>query len=66
MAAVAAARPVAASVPVPIGQQLQPAQSDLAKLEERVTRLERLLHSTVSLVHTLLEREHQGKASRKG
>jgi putative secretion ATPase (PEP-CTERM system associated) len=66
MAAVAAARPVAASVPVPIGQQLQPAQSDLAKLEERVTRLERLLHSTVSLVHTLLEREHQGKTSRKG
>jgi putative secretion ATPase (PEP-CTERM system associated) len=66
MAAVAVARPVAASVPVPIGQQLQPAQSDLAKLEERVTRLERLLHSTVSLVHTLLEREHQGKTSRKG
>jgi hypothetical protein len=56
----------ATSLPVPIGQQLQPAQSELAKLEERVTRLERLLHSTVSLVHTLLEREHQGKTSRKG
>jgi putative secretion ATPase (PEP-CTERM system associated) len=65
MAAVPSARPAAAGLPVPIGQQLQPAQSELAKLEERVTRLERLLHSTVSLVHTLLEREHQGK-TRKG
>jgi general secretion pathway protein A len=54
-----------ANLPVPIGQ-VRATESDFAKLEERVTRLERLLHSTVSLVHTLIERENQNKSSRKG
>jgi general secretion pathway protein A len=58
----AAPRP-AAGLPVPIGQMR--AESDLATLEERVIRLERLLHSTVSLVHTLIEREQRGESSRK-
>ena len=66
MAAVApAARPAPANLPVPIGQ-MRATETDFAKLEERVTRLERLLHSTVSLVHTLIERENQNKSSRKG
>ena len=54
-----------AGLPVPIGQ-VRVAETDLAKLEERVTRIERLLHSTVSLMHTLIEREQQNKAQRKG
>jgi putative secretion ATPase (PEP-CTERM system associated) len=61
----AAARPAATNLPVPIGQ-IRATESDFAKLDERVTRLERLLHSTVSLVHTLIERENQSKSSRKG
>jgi len=66
MAAVApAARPAPTNLPVPIGQ-MRATETDFAKLEERVTRLERLLHSTVSLVHTLIERENQNKSSRKG
>ena len=66
MAAVApAARPAATNLPVPIGQ-MRATETDFTKLEERVTRLERLLHSTVSLVHTLIERENQNKSSRKG
>ncbi len=60
-----AERPATANLPVPIGQ-VRATESDFAKLEERVTRLERLLHSTVSLVHTLIERENQNKSSRKG
>ena len=60
-----APRAAATSLPVPIGQ-LRATESDLARLEERVTRLERLLHSTVSLVHSLVEREQQPKSSRKG
>jgi putative secretion ATPase (PEP-CTERM system associated) len=65
MAAAAPAPQPTPNLPVPIGQ-LRATETDLAKLEERVTRLERLLHSTVNLVHTLLEREHQSKTSRKG
>jgi general secretion pathway protein A len=66
MAAVApAARPAPTNLPVPIGQ-MRATETDFTKLEERVTRLERLLHSTVSLVHTLIERENQNKSSRKG
>jgi putative secretion ATPase (PEP-CTERM system associated) len=64
-AVVPAERPGTANLPVPIGQ-VRATESDFAKLEERVTRLERLLHSTVSLVHTLIERENQNKSSRKG
>ncbi len=61
----AAERPATTNLPVPIGQ-MRATESDFAKLEERVTRLERLIHSTVSLVHTLIERENQNKSSRKG
>jgi putative secretion ATPase (PEP-CTERM system associated) len=61
----APARPAAANLPVPIGQA-QAAQTSLAKLEDRVTRLERLVHSTVSLLHTLIERENQTRNARKG
>ena len=64
-AVVPAERPGTVNLPVPIGQ-VRATESDFAKLEERVTRLERLLHSTVSLVHTLIERENQNKSSRKG
>jgi putative secretion ATPase (PEP-CTERM system associated) len=42
------------------------ATSDVARLEERITRLERLVHSTVSLLHTLIEREQRNKSSRGG
>jgi len=59
------ARPATANLPVPIGQ-IRATDSDFAKLEERVIRLERLLHSTVSLLHTLIERENQARAARKG
>jgi general secretion pathway protein A len=58
-------RAVATNLPVPIGQ-LRATESEIARLEERMTRLERLLHSTVGLVHTLVEREQQGKNTRKG
>ena len=61
----AGVRGTAANLPVPIGQ-LRSAEPDLAKLEERIMRLERLLHSTVSLLHTLIEREQQGRSSRRG
>lgn len=59
------ARPATANLPVPIGQ-VRATQSDLAKLEDRITRLERLVHSTVSLLHTLIERENQARSARKG
>jgi hypothetical protein len=65
MAAVMPAARTTANLPVPIGQ-MRATETDFTKLEERVTRLERLLHSTVSLVHTLIERENQNKSSRKG
>jgi hypothetical protein len=58
-------RPAATHLPVAVGQ-LTTTHSEFEKLEERVTRLERLLHSTVSLVHTLIERENQAKSARKG
>lgn len=60
-----AARPATANLPVPIGQ-IRATESDFAKLEERMTRLERLLHSTVSLLHTLIERENQSRNARRG
>jgi putative secretion ATPase (PEP-CTERM system associated) len=60
-----AVRPAATNLPVAVGQ-LTTTHSEFEKLEERVTRLERLLHSTVSLVHTLIERENQAKSARKG
>jgi putative secretion ATPase (PEP-CTERM system associated) len=56
-------RSLATNLPVPIGQ-LRSAEGELARLDERITRLERLLHSTVSLVHSLAEREQQNR--RKG
>ena len=56
------ARPTA-GLPVPIGQ-LRAADGDFTKLEERVTRLERLLSTTVSLLHTLIEREQQSRSRR--
>jgi putative secretion ATPase (PEP-CTERM system associated) len=56
----------ATSLPVAVGSApARLSEADLAKLEERVTRLERLLHSTVTLLHTLLAREQESKASRK-
>jgi hypothetical protein len=58
-------RGTTANLPVAIGQ-LRSAESDITKLEERIARLERLLHSTVSLVHTLVERDQQSKSTRKG
>jgi hypothetical protein len=61
------AAPAVANLPVPIGQaQARAAETGLAKLEDRVARLERLLHSAVSLLHTLIERENQNRAARKG
>jgi putative secretion ATPase (PEP-CTERM system associated) len=64
-AAAAAPRPATANLPVPVGQ-LQATGGALARLEDRVMRLERLLHSTVSLLHTLIERENQNRNARKG
>jgi hypothetical protein len=39
---------------------------EIARLEDRITRLERLVHSTVSLLHTLIEREQRNRSSRSG
>jgi putative secretion ATPase (PEP-CTERM system associated) len=58
------ARP-AAGLPVPI-TQTHGTDGQLAKLEDRIARLERLLHSTVSLLHTLIERDQRGRSSRNG
>jgi general secretion pathway protein A len=65
LAAVTRAGKPTAGLPVPTTPS-GTREAELAKLEERVTRLERLLHSTVSLLHTLIEREQQGKSSRRG
>ena len=66
MAAVApAARPATASLPVPIGQ-MRSTESDSAKLEERVTRLERLAALDGEPHAHAVERENQSKNSRKG
>jgi len=61
----AGARAATSNLPVPIGQ-LRATESELARLEDRIGRLERLLHSTVSLVHTLVERDQQNRNTRKG
>jgi hypothetical protein len=56
----------ATSLPVAVGAApARLTEADVAKLEERVTRLERLLQSTVTLVHTLLARDQESKATRK-
>jgi putative secretion ATPase (PEP-CTERM system associated) len=65
LAAIAHGAKPAAQLPVPVTQARDPA-SEIARLEDRVTRLERLLHSTVSLLHTLIEREQRGRSSRNG
>jgi hypothetical protein len=44
----------------------QAGAADIARLEDRVARLERLLQSTVSLLHTLIERDQRGTSQRKG
>jgi general secretion pathway protein A len=46
--------------------QLRANDAEIARLEDRVSRLERLLQSTVSLLHTLIEREQRGKSQRGG
>ncbi|MGH8682534.1 MAG: XrtA/PEP-CTERM system-associated ATPase [Burkholderiales bacterium] len=56
------ARPTA-NLPVPVTQSHSP-EAQIAKLEDRISRLERLLHSTVSLLHTLIERDQRGRSSR--
>ncbi len=65
LASVTQATRQTAGLPVPVGQ-MRGSDGDLAKLEDRVARLERLLHTTVSLLHTLIEREQQGRSSRRG
>ncbi len=66
IAAVAhAPRPSVAGLPVPVTQSHGP-DAQIARLEDRITRLERLLHSTVSLLHTLIERDQRGRSSRNG
>ena len=54
------------NLPVPIGSPAPASLGEIARLEDRITRLERLVHSTVSLLHTLIEREQRNKSSRKG
>jgi putative secretion ATPase (PEP-CTERM system associated) len=59
-------RPIA-NLPVPTGASPGPASvGEIARLEDRIARLERLVHSTVSLLHTLIEREQRNKSSRSG
>jgi putative secretion ATPase (PEP-CTERM system associated) len=55
----------AAMLPVPVTQTHGP-EAQIARLEDRVTRLERLLHSTVTLLHTLIERQQRGRSSGTG
>jgi putative secretion ATPase (PEP-CTERM system associated) len=56
-----------ASASVSVSTQLQGARdAEIARLEDRVSRLERLLQSTVSLLHTLIEREQRSKSQRGG
>jgi len=58
------ARPTA-NLPVAVTQVRTP-ESEIARLEDRITRLERLLHSTVTLLHTLIERQQRGRSSGTG
>jgi hypothetical protein len=39
-------------------------ENEFGNLRDRVARVERLLHSTVDLLHTLIEREQRGRFSR--
>jgi len=55
-----------ANLPVPVGSPVPASVGEIARLEDRITRLERLVHSTVSLLHTLIEREQRTKSSRSG
>ncbi len=57
-----------ANLPVPTSASTTSASvGEIARLEERLNRLERLVHSAVSLLHTLIERDQgNGKASRGG
>jgi putative secretion ATPase (PEP-CTERM system associated) len=57
------AKQPAANMPVPVTQSHGP-EARIAKLEDRISRLERLLHSTVSLLHTLIERDQRSRTSR--
>jgi putative secretion ATPase (PEP-CTERM system associated) len=65
--AVSSVRPIA-NLPVPTGQgaAVPASVGEIARLEERISRLERLVHSTVSLLHTLIEREQRNRSSRSG
>ena len=65
VAAVTHAAKPAAGLPIPIGQ-LHGGNADVARLEERVARLEKLLHSTVNLVHSLIARDQQNRITRRG
>ena len=49
-------------VPVPVTQSVT-TEAQIARLEDRITRLERLLHSTVGLLHTLIERDQRNRRS---
>ncbi len=65
LAAIAQGAKPTVNLPVPVTESHGP-DARIAKLEDRITRLERLLHSTVSLLHTLIERDQRGKSSRSG
>jgi putative secretion ATPase (PEP-CTERM system associated) len=60
-----AGNPVVA-LPVPVGEVREVSGDSVAKLEARIARLEQLVYSTVSLLHTLIDREQRGKSSRNG
>jgi general secretion pathway protein A len=49
----------AVSVPVPTASE-----SELAKIQDRLARLERMMQSTVSLLHSVIDREQQGRTRR--
>jgi putative secretion ATPase (PEP-CTERM system associated) len=65
LAAIAQGAKPTAALPVPVTQSHGP-EAQIARLEDRISRLERLLHSTVTLLHTLIERDQRGKSSRSG
>jgi type II secretory pathway predicted ATPase ExeA len=65
LAAIAHGAKPTVNLPVAVTQAHGP-EAQIARLEDRITRLERLLHSTVSLLHTLIERDQRGRSSRSG